>query len=150
MEVREFPFEGIVIWYTSTYTLSKKVIRIYDGDTVKLEVDLGFGVTITHKFRLHGYDSPETYRPKNEAEREAGYKVTEFLTNMIEGAGSLYIESHKLGIYGRYEGTLWEHRELFPEEGKPDLAVSINEKVTWYMVANDLTKDIVRATPNAK
>lgn len=38
---------------------SAKVVRWVDGDTVWLEVDLGFRSHITTDFRLYGIDTPE-------------------------------------------------------------------------------------------
>ena len=36
-----------------------KVIRVIDGDTVELAVDIGFRTTHTDKFRLNGINAPE-------------------------------------------------------------------------------------------
>lgn len=41
------------------YEYRAKVISIYDGDTLKAEVDLGFNVKITETFRLSGLNTPE-------------------------------------------------------------------------------------------
>lgn len=85
----------------------KTVKRIVDGDTYDFEVDLGFGITNTQRFRLHGYDTPETYRPSCDAEYQHGIKATEFVEKAFFDANEIYVKSHKLGIYGRYEAEVF-------------------------------------------
>lgn len=45
------------------YTYAATVVRWIDGDTVELDVDLGFQITKRERFRLHGVDTPEL-RPR--------------------------------------------------------------------------------------
>lgn len=118
------------------YIYKAKVNRVVDGDTIDLEVDLGFSIKVNHRFRMIGYDAPETYRPKTEAEKEAGKKVTDFLTNLLdEVKDSLYVESKKLGIYGRYEGEL--------HYCKDSTQISVNKAVLAYMEQEKLTKEAI-------
>ena len=83
------------------YHYKAKVLRVVDGDTYDMEVDLGFDIRFTARFRLRGIDTPETWRPKTEAEREHGERATVFVKNLIEGK-EVRVYSSKLGIYGRY------------------------------------------------
>jgi micrococcal nuclease len=55
-----------------------KLVRCVDGDTVELDVDLGFKVTMREKFRLTGIDTPEK-NSKVAAERVAAHAATEYL-----------------------------------------------------------------------
>ena len=75
---------------------------IYDGDTVWLEVDLGFG----HLFRLgpcrlFGIDTPEVNR---RASKEAGIAARDYLRGMLEHLEWFRVQSEKdeKGKYGRY------------------------------------------------
>lgn len=75
---------------------------IYDGDTVWLEVDLGFG----HSFRLgpcrlFGIDTPEVNR---RASRAAGIAARDFVRSKLEPLDWFRIQSEKdtKGKYGRY------------------------------------------------
>lgn len=43
----------------STWTYEAIVKRVVDGDTVDLEVDLGFRILNSDRFRLTGIDTPE-------------------------------------------------------------------------------------------
>lgn len=52
----------------SAYSYSATVIRWVDGDTVWLDVDLGFRMRSQADFRLYGIDTPESGQPgRNEA-----------------------------------------------------------------------------------
>lgn len=62
-----------------TYIYSAKIISVYDGDTFKAEVDLGFRSSIIIDIRLFGVDAPEI---KGE-ERDQGLIVKEFVENLI-------------------------------------------------------------------
>jgi len=63
------------------YEYKAKVLRVVDGDTIDVEIDLGFDVITKRRIRIvaenHPYfDTPETWRPRNEAEKEHGLKAT--------------------------------------------------------------------------
>ena len=45
------------------FTYTATVMRWIDGDTVDLEIDLGFKTAVKDRFRLYGIDTPEL-RPK--------------------------------------------------------------------------------------
>jgi micrococcal nuclease len=111
----------------SLYTYKFNCTRVVDGDTVDGMIDLGFRIYWQVRVRMDGYDAPETWRPKSEAEREAGTKVTQFLTQHIEGK-ELTIVSKKIDLYNRCIG------ELFIGE------VSVNEEVMKFIVENGLEK----------
>ncbi len=77
------------------------VTRVVDGDTFHGEIDLGFHITKTETFRLADIDTPETWRPRNEAEKAHGMEATEFVRNLIEGQ-TVICKSVADGKYGRY------------------------------------------------
>lgn len=82
------------------YIYTAKVESIYDGDTVRLTVDLGFSIKM-HKetFRLYGIDTPEL----RGEEREAGLKARDWLREQILGE-DVIVKTYKdkKGKYGRY------------------------------------------------
>ena len=75
-----------------------KVLRVVDGDTIDCMVDLGFNVTMKIRFRMVGYNAPETYRPKNDDELKAGLLATEALKEMIDNK-NVIVHSNKFGKY---------------------------------------------------
>ena len=49
----------------------RKINRIIDGDTLDVDIDLGFHLTITQRVRLKGINAAET-KTKDLAEKEKG------------------------------------------------------------------------------
>jgi len=87
------------------YKYKAFVTRVLDGDTYDMSVNLGFGIKIDIRVRLNGIDTPETWRPKTDSEREHGEKATKFVMNLISNK-TVEIETYKLGIYGRYSASV--------------------------------------------
>jgi micrococcal nuclease len=116
----------------------KKINKIVDGDTVDLEVDLGFNVRIRQRFRLVGYDAPETFRPNSNEEYEAGIKVGTKLLELIDAHFSndnLYVQSTKAGIYNRWDGKLG----YIVDDGS--CMNWINDEIIIFMEQNSLRKE---------
>lgn len=83
----------------------RQIVRVVDGDTVDLRVDLGFHVEITERFRLAGIDTPELVG----AERRRGMEAAAWLDATLRAAppGALWVESERLDSFRRWLGTLW-------------------------------------------
>lgn len=82
-----------------------EVVRVVDGDTYDMEVDLGFNVKMFMRIRLKDVDTPETWRPKTKAENSHGEKATKFVRKLLaESNNKVIIRTYKAGasIYGRY------------------------------------------------
>lgn len=78
---------------------------VYDGDTVTLDIDLGFhNWMLGRKVRLSGYDAPEM----RGAEREAGTVIRDVLRDICPVGGEIIFESEadKPDKYGRLLGRL--------------------------------------------
>lgn len=45
------------------YTYDCKVLNIVDGDTIDIEIDLGFNIKVKERVRLLGVDTPEVFGP---------------------------------------------------------------------------------------
>jgi len=88
------------------YKYKAHITNIVDGDTFDADVDLGFGITASHRFRLNGIDTPEVWRPKTKAEKEHGMEAAKYLRGLILGE-DVILTSHKLGIYGRYDADVY-------------------------------------------
>ena len=84
----------------------KKINRIIDGDTVDLDIDLGFSITISHRVRLKGIDAAET-RTKDLEEKAEGIKARLWLEKELSREGEWIIETYKEDKYGRILGTLY-------------------------------------------
>lgn len=87
----------------------KKVTKIVDGDTIDVEIDLGFDISFSSRVRLAGIDTPES-RTTNKEEKVLGLEVKEKLKKSIEAAKSIVIRTEKMDSsekYGRILGWLY-------------------------------------------
>jgi micrococcal nuclease len=84
----------------------KKINRIIDGDTVDLDIDLGFGVTLKQRVRLKDIDAAET-RTLNAEEKTKGLAAKAWLEKELAREGEWIIETTKEDKYGRILGTLY-------------------------------------------
>jgi micrococcal nuclease len=84
----------------------KKITRIVDGDTVDLDIDLGFNITISHRIRLKGINAPET-KTLNLEEKNKGIQARLWLEKELSKPGEWVIETTKEDKYGRMLGTLY-------------------------------------------
>ena len=96
----------------------KKINRIIDGDTIDLDIDLGFWVTVSYRVRLKGIDAAET-RTKDLKEKAEGVKARLWLEKELSRSNEWIIETHKEDKYGRILGTLYL-------DGDP---VTVNERM---------------------
>lgn len=107
------------------YEYTCKVNRVVDGDTVDVDIDLGFGITYSNqRIRLLGLDAPES-RTRDLNEKRFGILAKEFLENELrkaEATGRLVIRTNvdEKGKFGRILG------EFFYED-EHQMWVSIND-----------------------
>lgn len=63
------------------YTYDCKILKVVDGDTIDVELDLGFNVKIKERVRLIGVDTPEAFGPNAVPE---GAVASQFTKTWIE------------------------------------------------------------------
>ena len=85
----------------------KKIVKVVDGDTVDVEIDLGFSLTKKERIRLAGIDTPET-RTRDEEEKKLGIDAKEYLAMRLESSKNLIVKTEKDGKYGRMLGWLFD------------------------------------------
>jgi micrococcal nuclease len=91
------------------YYKVKEIIKIVDGDTVDLGIDLGFDLTVKIRVRMAGINAWES-RTRNLAEKKKGLAAKARLKEMCEESfakGTLKICTKEKGKYGRYLGVLY-------------------------------------------
>jgi len=91
------------------YTYRCKVVKIIDGDTVDVDIDLGFGVWLKkERIRMYGIDTPES-RTRDLDEKKYGLLAKEFITRMLDDEGGIILKTQKdaEGKFGRILGELW-------------------------------------------
>ena len=83
------------------------VRRVVDGDTIDLDVDLGFKIwQLNMRVRLNGVDSPEK-RTRNLLEKQFGYLATEEVERLCPVGSKVLLETViEKGKFGRILGTI--------------------------------------------
>jgi micrococcal nuclease len=84
----------------------KKINRVIDGDTIDVDIDLGFWITVSYRVRLKDIDAAET-RTKDLAEKAEGLAAKAWLEKELSREGEWIIETTKEDKYGRILGTLY-------------------------------------------
>ena len=79
------------------YTYKAELIKVVDGDTVDLKVDMGFKTNKHERFSVIGINAPEL----RGTEKHNGKLAKQFLIDQLEGK-PLLIKSTKQGKYGRW------------------------------------------------
>jgi micrococcal nuclease len=116
----------------------KKVTKIVDGDTIDVDIDLGFDISFSSRVRLAGIDTPES-RTTDKIEKALGLEAKAYLKHEIEAAKSVVIKTEKMDSsekYGRILG--W----VFLDGSK----ISLNEKMiedgyAWGYLGDTKVKD---------
>jgi micrococcal nuclease len=87
----------------------KSVLAVVDGDTIDVDIDLGFDISLTKRVRLAGIDTPES-RTKDKEEKVLGLEVKELLKKKLKEAKSIVIKTQlpdSTEKYGRILGWVF-------------------------------------------
>ena len=116
----------------------KKVYKVVDGDTIEVDIDLGFNISFFQRVRLAGIDTPES-RTKNLYEKKLGLEVKEKLNDFLKSANKIVIRTEKPDStekYGRILG--W----LFIDDNKLSVnEILIKEGYAWDYMGKTKVKD---------
>ena len=85
------------------YQYKATVVRVVDGDTVYLDIDLGFRIRMTIDVRLYGLDAPELRGPS----RAAGLKAKAYVENALPVGAMVIVKTYKAEKYGSYLAEVW-------------------------------------------
>jgi|TARA_R100000406_G_scaffold69908_3_gene50256 micrococcal nuclease len=82
-----------------------EIVKVVDGDTIDVIIDLGFDLYKKERVRVAGVDTPEK-RTRNLEEKELGIDATNWLTEQldsaIDGEDDLVIRTEIDGGFGKY------------------------------------------------
>ena len=90
------------------YEYKCRIVKVVDGDTVDVDIDLGFGVWMKdQRIRLYGIDTPES-RTSDDQEKVYGLAAKDFVVKWTN-AGDLSLKTFKddRGKFGRILGEIW-------------------------------------------
>ena len=88
------------------YEYKCKIVKVIDGDTVDVDIDLGFGVWLhKERIRLYGIDTPES-RTRDLEEKKYGLMAKKLVLTLmpIGSMQTLITEKDKTGKFGRILG----------------------------------------------
>ena len=86
------------------YEYSATLVKIVDGDTVDVLIDLGFNITKKERVRLLGIDTPES-ATKDLAEKKLGIEAKEYITQWFMKNTPFRLQTTKDDKYGRILGV---------------------------------------------
>ena len=90
------------------------LVKVIDGDTIDVDLDLGFGVWLKkQRVRFYGINTPES-RTRDLEEKKRGLAAKARLKEILDGAGEIHLDSHGVGKYGRVLGQLHVSDESSP------------------------------------
>mgnify|MGYP001215037016 CR=1 FL=1 len=93
------------------YEYNVKVDRIIDGDTIDVDIDLGFDIVLVkQRVRLYGMDTPES-RTRDKEEKRRGLLSKKYLASKCPVGSIIRLRSHKRGKFGRILGELFEYNK---------------------------------------
>ena len=105
------------------YTYKARCISVFDGDSVTLDIDLGFNMIMhNQKIRLLGINTPEV----RGSDRLDGLVSRDRLRELIEGKDIIMV-SHRdrSGKYGRWLATIYANEtnvnQLLIDEGLAEI-----------------------------
>ena len=88
------------------YEYKCKIVRVIDGDTADVDIDLGFGVWLKkQRIRFYGIDTPES-RTSDDVEKIYGKAASAFVESYLPVNSVQTLITHKdaVGKYGRILG----------------------------------------------
>lgn len=78
------------------YDYRCKVVRWLDGDTLDVDIDLGFSISLRQRVRVYGINCPES-KSRNKEEKTAGLAAKSFAEDQAPMGSVVTIRSHKAG-----------------------------------------------------
>ena len=111
------------------YEYNCNIVRVVDGDTVDVDIDLGFGIWVRNeRVRLSGIDTPES-RTRDLTEKFYGKYATSYLVGKLGKSCVLRTKKDRAGKFGRVLGEFIVYDEY------SDSWKSVNEMMVRDFIA---------------
>ena len=114
------------------YEYRCKLIKVIDGDTMDIDIDLGFGVWLKgERVRLYGIDTPES-RTRDLEEKRYGLAAKSFATKFLDDEWLVLKtkEYDAKGKFGRILGELWRTTD-FADKSLNDYMIEKHHAVSY-------------------
>ena len=109
----------MIAGFAQQFIFKAKVLRVYDGDTITVDIDLCFSIKLKASVRVAGIDTPEI-RTRSKLEKALGYKARDRMRELC--GKTVWLESlggGKLDKYGRVLANLYTY------DGIEDIAATL-------------------------
>ena len=86
-----------------------QVTKVVDGDTIDVDIDLGFSISYSQRLRLAGIDTPES-RTTDKFEKTLGIESKDYLKHKLKDAKDVVVRTEKPDSsekYGRILGWVY-------------------------------------------
>ena len=111
------------------YEYNCNIVRVVDGDTVDVDIDLGFGIWVRNeRVRLSGIDTPES-RTRELTEKFYGKYATQYVIEKLGESCVLRTQKDRAGKFGRVLGEFIVYDEY------SDSWKSVNEMMVRDFIA---------------
>lgn len=118
------------------------LLKCVDGDTVDVDIDLGFGIWLKdERVRIMGIDTPES-RTSDKVEKVFGTAAKERLKELLEHGGKLITTENKhgedmKGKFGRILGDFYVERYEGQREKVTDIMIEEGHCVAYFGGSKD-------------
>ena len=113
------------------YTYKCVVTKVIDGDTIDVDIQLGFNVILyKQRIRLHGIDTPES-RTRNLEEKARGLLSKQYMLDNSPVGSTITLQSLGKGKFGRILGNIWSEGD----EVNPDTSINKRMCLDGFAVA---------------
>ena len=118
------------------------LLKCVDGDTVDVDIDLGFGIWLKdERVRIMGIDTPES-RTSDKVEKLFGTAAKERLKELLAEGGKLITTEDKSGEdmkgkFGRILGDFWVERYEGKRERITDIMIEEGHCVAYFGGSKD-------------
>ena len=99
---------------TKLYTYGAQVLKVIDGDTMWVEINCGFGVSIEEKLRLRGIDTPEV-------SSDEGVVARLFAAERLKVGDTIALTTSRSDLYDRYVADVF----YLPQGAEGDAATAL-------------------------
>jgi micrococcal nuclease len=105
------------------YIRAAKVIKIIDGDTIDVDIDVGYHLTIRQRLRFARINAPELSTAEGQAAKA-------YVISQLDMVPNIIIQTHKnpADKYGRWLAEIW----LDTGQNLNDLMLSTGHAVVYH------------------
>lgn len=113
----------------------KEIVKIVDGDTVDIVLDLGFDVYRKERVRINRVDTPES-NSKNETEKKLAVEAKNYVSTWLINQKQIKIKTLKDDKYGRLLGEFYGDNNICLSD------LLINGGYAWEYDGGTKNKDL--------